>query len=414
MVRRIGRAYAEAFRGLPAAVWKLSIGLAINRAGTMVLPFLSLYLVERLALPARTASAVLVAFGLGSVVGSYVGGDLCGRIGPVRVQRWSLLLAGFAYLAIGQVRSPPALIATVFVASLVADAYRPACMAAAVECAPPALHPRALGLVRLAANLGMAIGPAVGGFLAAIDYAWLFVGDAATCWAAGLWLLASMRRIGPVAHDAARRSAERRRALLADGPFRGLLAVAFVLATTFFQVFYVLPLYLKQAIGLDESRVGLVFASNALLIAVTEMVLIRRLEHRDPARLLAVGIALVCAGLAATSLAVGLASVLVTVAVWTVGEMLSLPFSNVLIARRGGEGGAGPAMGLYTAMFSIASIAAPAIGLFVYDRIGPDALWTGVGLVGVPLVAYTLWLAPRLRGPAPGAGDGSAVSGSRP
>ncbi len=409
MVRRIGRAYVDAFRGLPVDVWKLSIGLVINRAGTMVLPFLSLYLVERLALPAKTASGVLVAFGVGSVVGSYLGGELSGRLGPIRVQRISLMLSGVAFYAIGQVRDPVALAATVFVASVVADAYRPACMTAVVECSPPDLQPRTLGLMRLAANLGMAIGPAAGGFLAAIDYAWLFVGDAATCWAAGIWLFLSMRRIGPVTRDAAARSAERRRALLRDGPFLGLLAVAFALATIFFQVFYTLPLYLKQGIGLDERMVGAVFAFNALLIAATEMVLIRRLEHRDPGRLLAVGIALVCLGLGATAFASGAAVVLLTVTVWTVGEMLSLPFSNVLVARRGGEGGAGPAMGLYTAMFSLAAIAAPAVGLFVYDRIGPAAPWIAVAIAGVPLTTFALWLGPRLRGAAP-----DAVSAPRP
>lgn len=410
-MRAIGRMYVDAFRGLPADVWRLSAGLAINRAGSMVLPFLSLYLVEQLAFPAETVSGILVAYGAGSVLGSYVGGDLSGRVGPVRVQRLSLAGAGAAFLVLGQVRDPAVVLVTVFAASAINDAYRPACMASIVERSPRDLQPRAMGLARLAANLGMAIGPAVGGFLAAIDYGWLFVGEAATCWAAGLWLLFTLRRIGPVTREAAARSAERRRALLRDLPFLGLLATVFLLAMSFFQVFFTLPLYLKQETGLGEVEVGMVFAVNAGLIALFEMILIRRLEHRDPGRMLAVGIALVAGGLTLTVLAGNLAGMLLVTAVWTAGEMLSLPYANVVVARRGGEGGAGPAMGLYSMTFSLAAIAAPAVGLFVYDRIGPDALWLAVGALGVPLTAFALWLAPHLREAAPAP---PAVSGSPP
>lgn len=396
MVRAIGRAYADAFGGIPRSVWNLSTGLAINRAGTMVMPFLSLFLVEHRGFPGRTAAAVLVAFGLGSVVGSYVGGDLSGRLGPIRVQRWSLALAGFAYLLLGRAESPRALVLAAFAASAIADMYRPACMSAVVELSPPAIQARCMGLLRLAANLGMAIGPAAGGILAAIDYDWIFVGDALTCWAAAAWLLLSLRRLGPVGRDA-RTSARRRRALLRDGPFLGLLGVMFVLAVVFFQVFYTMPLYLRQVYGLHESRLGLVMAANALLIAATEMVLIRRLEHRDPAHLLAAGALLVGLGLGLLPLGAGFGFALLTVAVWTTGEMLSLPFSNVLVARRGGPGGSGPAMGLYSMVFSAAAVTAPAAGLWVYDRVGPDAVWFAAASLALPLAAACLVLAPRLR-----------------
>jgi predicted MFS family arabinose efflux permease len=215
-------------------------------------------------------------------------------------------------------------------------------------------------------------------------------------------MLLTLRRLGPLGQDAVR-SARRRRALLRDPAFLGLLGVMLVLSTVFFQVFFTLPLYFKQVYGLGERRVGLVFAFNALLIAVTEMLLIRRLERRDPARLLAAGVALVCVGLGLMPLGRGFGFALATVCVWTVGEMLSLPFSNVLVARRGGAGGSGPAMGLYTAVFSIAAVLAPAAGMFVYHRIGPHAVWWFAGALAVPLAATCLALAPRLRGPAPDA-----------
>ena len=99
------RLYADAFRGLPTVVWQLSIGLLINRAGTMVLPFLSLYLVRELGWKTADAATVLFAFGLGSVAGSYAGGVLCGRWDPVRIQVGSLVTSGAAFLALSQLQS---------------------------------------------------------------------------------------------------------------------------------------------------------------------------------------------------------------------------------------------------------------------------------------------------------------------
>jgi len=384
MVRAIGQLYADAFRGLPAPVWRLSIGLFVNRAGTMVLPFLSLYLVRELGFDAGAASTALAAFGLGSVAGSYAGGVIAGRVGTLQVQIWSLVLAGAGFLLVSQLRGFLALTAGMFLVSAIGDGYRPACITAIVEASTPELRPRAMGLMRLAANAGIAVGPAVGGLLAGIDYAWIFVGEAVTCWAAAAWLSFSMRGETPSAIE---RPAPGTGAgsLWRDPRFLALLALVLVLALVLYQVFATLPLYLTSVYGLNETQVGLIFALNAALIVVFEMVLIKHLERRRPEVVMGLGMFLMCAGFGLLPFGSGMAYAALTVAVWTVGEMLSLPFSNVLVAEYAGAGRAGTAIGMYSAVFSVALILAPVVGLGVLERFGGDVLWTACGLVGVPL-----------------------------
>ena len=385
MVRAIGRLYADAFRGLPAPVWRLSIGLFVNRAGTMVLPFLSLYLVRELGFDAGAASTALAAFGLGSVAGSYAGGVIAGRVGTLRVQIWSLVLAGAGFLLVSQVRGFAAVTAAMFLVSAVGDAFRPACITAIVEASTPELRPRAMGLMRLAANAGIAVGPAVGGLLAGIDYGWIFVGEAVTCWAAAAWLSWSMR--GEWRSARARRPASTAGAgsLWRDPRFLGLLALVFVLGLVLYQVFSTLPLYLTSDYHLNETQVGLLFAFNAALIVAFEMVLIKLLERRRPEAVMGLGMFLMCAGFGMLPFGSGLAYAALTVAVWTVGEMLSLPFSNVLVAEYAGAGRAATAIGMYSAVFSVDLVLAPLVGLGVLERFGGDVLWTACGLVGVPL-----------------------------
>jgi predicted MFS family arabinose efflux permease len=385
-------AYRSAFAGLPRDVWLLATATLVNRSGAMVLPFLSLYVTQARGLPEAAAGAVLVAYGLGSIAGSWIGGNLCHRFGALRVQEASLLLAGWGYLAIPLAPSTPfALGAVVFVASLLADAFRPAIMAAVADAAPDAVRTRALALVRLAANLGFSVGPSVGGLLASIDYTWLFVGDAVTCWLAFLVL---WRCLGVRAPSGSRPTAVPAHHVAAhrDPPFLALLAIVFVLTIALFQTFSTLPLYLHDVYRLRERTIGLLLGFNGLLIVLFEMVLVQRIERRVPLRVMAVGALFLCSGLALIPLGRSAAFAALALAVLTFGEMLSLPFANALAADRAGEGARGAYMGLYSAAFSAAFVVAPALGIFVYHRYGGGALWYGVGLLGPVLALACLAL----------------------
>jgi predicted MFS family arabinose efflux permease len=390
---RILRLYAEAFRGLPPMVWRLSIGLFVNRAGTMVLPFLSLYLVRELGFSTGEASLILLSFGLGSVTGAYLGGVAAGHFGPLHVQVASLAASGAGFLVLGQLRSFAALVAGMFVVSAISDAFRPACMTAIIEASPGAVRVRSMGLMRLAANAGMALGPAAGGFLASLDYGWIFAGDAVTCGLAALYLSRAVDGGSAAARRSAAAATAVARSLWRDGPFLALLGLLLLATLVLFQIFNTLPLYLSEAYRFDERQIGLIFALNALLIVVFEMLLIKALEHQPPARLVGVGMFLLCAGFGLMPLGSTAAFAILTLVVWTLGEMLMIPFANVLVAERAGTGGSGAAMGMYAAMYSVALILAPVVGLGVYERWGGDVLWTAAGLLGIPLWALTALLA---------------------
>ena len=179
-----------------------------------------------------------------------------------------------------------------------------------------------------------------------------------------------------------------------------LIGLVLVSSLVLFQAFFTLPLYLKSDYGLDESRVGLILAFNAALIVVFEMIVIKLLERRDPALVLAFGMLLMCAGFGLMPLGRGFGFAALAAVVWTSGEILAFPFSNVLVAQRAAPGRTGEAMGMYSAVFAVALVLAPVIGLGVLDRFGGDVLWTAAGLVGIPLWIATALLSRSLRRPA--------------
>jgi predicted MFS family arabinose efflux permease len=392
-LRAVFSAYRSAYAGLPREVWLLAGALLVNRAGTMVLPFLSLYLTRDLGLSAADAGVIIGCFGLGSMVGSFIGGWLSDRVDPVRVQELSLFASGFGFLAFTQLENFSALAGGVFVLAAISDAFRPALMAAVAHRTSPEIRARAFALIRLAANLGMAVGPAAAGFLAVYGYVWIFVGDALTCWAAAAVLLAT------IAADSPREIVDRR---LAGGPeespwrdlpFLGFMLLLVVLAMAFFQVWSTVPLFLRSFYQMTERAIGLLLALNALLIVFTEMILIRALENRDRMRMIGLGALLVCCGLAILPFGPGWLTAVLFMVVLTVGEMLSMPFTNAVVAERAGAG----SVGRYMGVFSTAFVLGPIAGTAVYQNIGPQALWSGIGVVGVVLAIALAALSRPLR-----------------
>ncbi len=398
MVRRVIEAYREAVRGLPRDIWVLCAIMLVNRAGTMVLPFLALFLTIDRGLGPAAAGQLVGLYGLGSIAGSWLGGWLSDRLGATRTLLATLLATGFGFLGFLVLESVPQLAAGVFVVAVVSEGFRPAAMTLCAELAPEGTAARAFALMRLAVNLGMAIGPAAGGLLAVYDYDWIFLGDAATCFAAMVLVWLYLPRVAAGHAGPVEAGAPASRTPWRDGPFLLLLLWCVLYASVLFQVFSTLPLYLNRFYGFREDGIGLLLGWNALLIVAFEMLLVQWAGRRDPLRLIALGGLATCAGFAVLPLGRSVALALLSVSIWSFGEMLVLPFLNVVVAGRAGRRHRGRYMGAYTMSYSLAFVIGPPVGAWVLERFGEGWLWYGSGAVGVLLLVMALALSAPLRG----------------
>lgn len=382
MTRRLLRAYGDAYAGLPRGAWLLSAVLLLNRCGTMVLPFLTLYATERLHCSETTAGALLSSYGLGAIVGTGAGGWLADRVGPFRVQITSLVGTGVGFWAISAIDNAVGLAIGLFVVGILAEAFRPANMAALAALCTPAQTTRAFGLNRLAINLGAAIGPSVGGFLARSNYAWLFFLDGATCLLAAAVLFRFPATPSPTAESPTAPAA------VATSPWRDRVFIASLLLTMlvaiiFFQFFNTFPLHLRDHYGFNEATIGLLFAVNPVLIVLLEMLLLRRLEYHAPLPWIGLGALLTGAGLALLPFGSTLSMALASVVVLTFGEMLFSPLLTAFVASRTTASNRGRYMGAYGQAFSIPLVLAPIVGASIYGGLGPMVLWLSCGVTGL-------------------------------
>lgn len=401
LIRSIRESYREAFSGLPGSVWLIATVAFVNRSGTMVLPFLALYLADEKGFSVAQAGGVLSLYGMGAVAGAFSGGWLSDHVGSRMVMAWSLVLTGAGFLVLGSLDSHGSITLGVLALSFVAESLRPATASALTESSPPGSRVRALALGRLAVNLGMTFGPAIGGFLAVRSYHWLFIADGGTCFLAAALLLYALRRERAVPPGRPDPSLPAVRSPWRDVPFLMVATSVTLFAIVVFQLFGTYPLYLHSIDGFSEAQIGLLFSINTLGIVAFQMPLLHSFRAHSPLKVAGRGAALFCAGLALMPLASSYAFIVFTVLVWTSGELFSLPFIEGFVAERADERSRGRYMGMFTLSFSLAFILAPLIGTWVYTTLGPEFVWYGCGLVGVALWSWMSVVARRVGGSAP-------------
>src|SRR5215470_5651510 len=105
MIRSSVALYRNAYSGLSPTVWWLALVMLVNRSGTMVIPFMTVYLTHHLHYSIAQAGFVMALYGGGSILGAYVGGRITDRIGFYPVQFWSLFFNGVMFFVLGQMRS---------------------------------------------------------------------------------------------------------------------------------------------------------------------------------------------------------------------------------------------------------------------------------------------------------------------
>ncbi len=359
--------YANAYKGLTKDTWYLSLVILINRSGTMVIPFMSMYATQKLGFSIAAAGFMMAFFGIGSIIGAFIGGKITDAVGFHYVQRVALLGGGFMFIVVGFLTHYATICAGILVLSIVNESFRPANSAAVAFYSLPQNRTRSYSLNRLAVNLGWACGGAVGGFLASHNYSLLFWVDGLTNIAAAILLVFVLKKptaavdktshtivpVAPIIHSA-----------YGDRQYLVFVGLTILFGFCFFQMFSLLPVFLKTRLSINEGEIGILMAVNGLLIVVIEMVLIYNLERRHrPLQFISYGVWLVAvAYLLFYFIEGGFLLALCSVVIITIGEMLSMPFMNTYWLSRSNDNNRGQYAGLYTMAWSSAQIAAPSLG----------------------------------------------------
>jgi predicted MFS family arabinose efflux permease len=344
----------------------------------MAVPFMGLYVTESLHRSAAEAGVIISLFGVGAIFGAMVGGKFTDLIGFRSVQIVSSVLSGMFFLLFAWVDSYQWLCVLALIISFFSEAFRPANYAAISSYASKDTETRSYSLNRLATNIGWAVGLSMGGVLASYNYKLLFIVDGGVSILVGIliyFLLPDRPKMAKVKSIAERRIA---RKPWNDSEFVKFLVLSLIFTSCFFLMFRVVPVFFKQVWHLDEALIGMILGVNGVIIALLEMIMVNKIENkRRPNFYIMLGVLIVAVAFSVLILPKFAPVVLaiLSVVLFTFGEMFSLPFFNTFVVRRSNVHNIGLYAAGYTLSWSVAQVLGPTFGFFIADYFGYNVLW---------------------------------------
>jgi predicted MFS family arabinose efflux permease len=374
----------KGLKNLPKNMWILFFTTLINRSGTMVLPFLTLYLTRKIDVPAGDAGIVIAVYGAGALITSPFTGKLSDRISPLLVMKLSLFLSGATLFLFPFIENYYMILGITFLWSIINEAFRPANLSLISEVVSPEKRRTAFALNRLAINLGMSIGPVAGGFLTLIDFSFLFYADGLTSIIAGIFLITSSWQPGDSDekishHDSADL---KHSGIFKDRAFLYFLMSMIPVQIVFFQHMGAMPIYIVNELGFSTALFGSLIIINTVLIIFIEVPLNDAIGGWPYKKSLMLGSLLTAIGFGAMAFSTNIPLIALTIVTWTFGEMIIFPISAAYVSEIAPKKKMGEYMGFYQMTFSIAFMVGPWLGTEILEHFGSFNLWIFTFLLG--------------------------------
>ena len=371
----------------PGQFWLLFIGMLVSTIGmSMIWPFLTLYVSKKLGLPLTQIASLVTMNAVMGLIFSFVAGPITDRLGRKWVMVISLFVNGTMYLVMSQAETFLMFAVCQCVMGAFNPLYRVGADAMMSDLIPAEKRSSAYSLLRMSNNLGVSIGPALGGFIASRSYALAF-------YLAAGGLIFYTVLVALKAHETlpAEAAASLKGKQLFSGYgsiFRDKEFMGFAVSFTFTSmlaslVWVLLPVYTNTNFGLSESMYGWIPTTNAVMVVAFQYLINRVTRRHKPLWVLAAGTAFYAIGTTAVAFFSGFWGFWLCMVVVTIGELVLIPTATTFTANQAPTEMRGRYMSIYNLTASVASAVAPVLGGSLNDTLGPHTIWYGGGVIGV-------------------------------
>ncbi|MEO8534852.1 MAG: MFS transporter [Flavobacterium sp.] len=395
MITTLLKNYIKNFSQFSVEVKVLAVTTFINRLGAMVVPFLSKYMLEELHFSYSQIGWVMVFFGIGSFLGTWISGKLSDKIGFYKVMVFSLFTSGFVFILLQFLTTFYSFCFGVLLLTTISDMYRPAMLVSLDTYASKTERTKALSLIRSSVNLGFMFGPLIGGIIITLsNYTFLFYIDGLTCiFSILLFAFYVKEKKLPYKLNAFTFLKEGS-SIKEDKPFLIHLVVTLITGILFFQMFTTLSLYYKEVFNFTSIESGLFLALNGVIILLFELSIVSYVESRNINKLLMVSYGILAMSVSYLFLLIehSIAALVVMMIFMTIGTMLTFPFANSFVKMRSLKKQEGKFMAVFTMSYSIAHILSTKSGMAIIEKYGYNANWVFLACLGFLgfILAYRL------------------------
>lgn len=385
----------------PRQFWLLFWGMLISTIGSsMIWPFLMIYVSEKLLLPLTTVASLMTLYSAMGLFSSFIAGPITDRLGRKWIMVISLAINGLAYLFMSQANSLSTFALLMGLSGAFNPLYRVGADAMMADLIPPQKRIDAYSILRTGNNLGVAVGPAVGGIIASTSYTIAFFVAATGLLLYSLMVLffaaETLPELDPGRPAQSERFAGYGR-ILRDGPF-----MSFIFTLTLTQIcaaimWVLLAVHAKTNYQLPERLYGFIATTNALMVVFLQVWITQLTKRRPPLLVLALGSFFYAIGVGSVVLGRDFWAFWASMVVMTFGELILTPTATTLAANLAPQDMRGRYMSLYGLTWSVAAGIGPVLGGILNDQVGPAAIWYGALLIGLVSTVIFLLLAQRTK-----------------
>lgn len=367
-------------RGLDRRIWLLCIAVLLNRGSGFLALFAAIYFAS-LGLEATQLAGALLVIGASGVVGSIWSGRVSDRLGVRRLLVSTTLVNAVALTGLAVLDG--VVIATVMagVSVFCAQAFVPPASSIIARSAVGEDRVTLFAFFRIFINVGSVIAPATAGLLGEGSFPVLFAISAVTCLVTAV-LLSGITQIAAVGEQADHTADEP-----AGRPGFALWVLLVSMAVT--MVIYAqhqsaIPLTLLERE--DGMRIfSTLLIINPVLIILIEYPMSHISKKYTWRTALACGVAVMSVGVAVAGVADPVPVIYLGWVLFTVGECLFAPMSNVAVAEISSDADLAKNQGLLAAGQSIGVALGPAVGAIMLAGLG-DGTWAAILVAAAALV----------------------------
>ena len=353
---------------------------------SMIWPFLTLYVSKTLDLPLTKVASLVTMNATMGLIFSFISGSITDRLGRKWVMVISLFVNGSMYLVMSHAHTFLMFAICQCVMGAFNPLYRVGADAMMSDLIPGKKRAGAYSLMRMSNNLGVSIGPALGGFIASKSYTIAFYIAAAAMVFYSLLLTTRAKETLP---PEAASSLQGKRILTGYGSiFRDKEFMGFALSFTFCNIlasliWVLLPVYTNQNFNISESLYGWIPTTNAIMVVIFQYAVNLVTRRHKPLWVLAAGTVFYAVGTTAVALFSGFWGFWLCMVIVTIGELVMAPTATTFTANHAPAEMRGRYMSVYNLSSSVASAIAPVLGGYLNDNLGPRTIWLGGGLIGL-------------------------------
>jgi MFS family permease len=366
----------------PTQFWLLILGTLISSTGEfLVFPFLTLYLRQNMGISMTTIGLLFTLTSPINFFSQVVGGSLADRWGRRIMMVIGLFASSLVMFGFGLVKSLTSLIALLILHDIFAPLFRPASNAMVADLIEPRKRGQAYGLLRVVMNVGAAIGPSVGGFVASRSYFVLFLCGALASLLYFLIVVAFVRetksQLGTTLGETTEQGGEGWDVVLRDIPFLLFCFINMLTGIVYSQMNTTFPVYLKENSGIGEAQYGQLMTLNAIMVVLFQFPITRITDRygQMQMQMMALGAFLYALGFGGIGFIGTLPLFALSVVIWTLGEMVIAPVSTVLVADMAPEIVRGRYMGAFGLTWGISYGLGPTLGGAIMDNLGGRYIW---------------------------------------